>query len=179
MQAEVSLLDVQPPTPSMGVAAQLHHWLTTLASFSNAACAWPDGTALTAPAVFSPRAEVHSKVNPGMYQSEVEDLMRSGGIVLQFIDTGEAVPVRNEATDDLAMQQVAHTDLWAPIQTFYPHRVPVGDRIEGITTLGRMLVAAIESAVAIAGFDAVDKLKVRLCARTTPLYLALRLLFES
>lgn len=152
--------DVQPPSPSQGVTTQLHHWLAMLASFANATCAWPSGAELAAPRLYSPRAEAHAKVNPGMYHSEVEELMRRGGILLQFIDTGEQVPVRSEDSDDLKMQQIAHTDLWAPIQTFYPHRVPVGDRIEGVSVLGRMLVAAIESAVAIAGFDTVDKLKV-------------------
>jgi hypothetical protein len=143
------------------VVGHLRSRLSMHAGHANAVRAWPEGTELEAPYVFSPRKEARAKVNPGMYGAEVEDLLRQGGLVLQFIDVGEQVPVKNEETEDYQMVSIAHEDLWASVNTFFPHRVPVGDRIEGLSSLGRLIVAAIEQVVAVAGFDAVAKLKVR------------------
>ena len=148
-----------------GMMGQLQERMATYAAHANAARAWPDGTSLEAPYVFSPKREARAKVNPGMYTEEVETLLRNGGYVLQFIDVGETVPVRTDGSDDLVMTPIAHADLWGPVQTYFPHRVPVGDRIEGVSTLGRLIVAAVEQVVAIAGFEAIEKLKARSCSR--------------
>ena len=143
------------------LAAALHARLNTHASYANTLHVWPEGAKLEAPHIFSPRKEARAKVNPGMYAAEVDDLLKQGGLVLQIIDTGEEVPVKkSEDGEDLEMASLAHADLWGPVQTFFPHRVPVGDRLEGLSSLGRLLVAAVEQVVAVAGFEAVEKLKV-------------------
>lgn len=146
---------------SDALIGDLHARLHTWASQANTARAWPSDTKPDAPYVFTPGTAASAAMNPAAHVPAAEALIKEGGVVLQLIDNGEAIAVRSTSTDDLEMAPLAHEDLWAGVHTWLPHRVPVGDRIEGVSVLGRLLMAAIEQVVVVAGFEAVQKLKVR------------------
>jgi hypothetical protein len=153
----------EPQLTQLGVmeaVALVANRLSMHAGHANAVNAWPSGTVLEKPYIFTPHTSTHARLNPSSHVPAAEELVRNGHIVLQFIDSGEAVAVRSETSDDLVMAPLAYEDLWGGVHTWYPHRVPVGDRIEGMSVLGRLLVAAIEAVIVIAGFEGVQRLKV-------------------
>jgi hypothetical protein len=127
---------------------------------ANVACAWPDPESLETPYVFDPRTMSSTRLEPDAYVAAAERLLHDGSIVLQFIDPGETVAVSN-AVHDLIASPLAYEDLWLAVHTWFPSRVPVGDRVEGVPMLARMLVAAMEQITAVAGLEAVRSLKVR------------------
>ena len=157
---------MQEGTPSpqarSDVAEALQLRLRTYAAHANTACAWPDPDDVEPPYVYDPRAAAATRLNPAAYTAAATQLLARGGVVLQFIDAGEQVAIRHDDRDDLVATPLAYVDAWAAVHTWYPHRVPLGDRVEGVPTVARLLVASLEQLAASAGIQALDQLKVRL-----------------
>lgn len=133
--------------------------LAIYAGNANAACAWPDPDSLEPPYVFDPRTMGSTRLDSDAYVTAAERLLRDGSIVLQFIDPGESIAV-SSTIQDLTASPLAYEDLWTAMHTWFPGRVPVGDRVEGVPMLARMLVAAMEQITAVAGPEAIGRLKV-------------------
>lgn len=91
---------------------------------------------------------------------QLNEMLAAGQLVVQFVDTGEEV-VGIDARGQAKRLPLAYCDLWEPIGHFFPHRLPIGDRIEGMTVIGRLILATIEAVIIAAGQNALAKLKVR------------------
>lgn len=146
--------------PRSDVAEALQRRLRTYAAHANTACAWPDADDVEPPYIYNPRAAAATRLDPAAYTAAATQLLARGGVVLQFVDAGEQVAIRGANEDDLVATPLAYADAWAAVHTWYPHRVPLGDRVEGVPTVARLLVASLQHLAATAGAQAIAKLKV-------------------
>jgi hypothetical protein len=156
---------VEVQVPYAEVEAKMDSTLAALAlrlqMFANQANGrWINTCRVESPFVYHPTTSRTLRSDYRLRLPHLTEMLTAGQLVLQFIESGEDVVGLDERTGELTRVALAHCDLWQPIGQFFPHRLPIGDRVEGISVIGRMLLAALEGVIITAGPGALLKLKV-------------------
>ncbi|GMH39988.1 hypothetical protein BSKO_07892 [Bryopsis sp. KO-2023] len=123
---------------------------------------WVEEAEWVSPHVYDPSSLVLGRADSRLYKQIVKSMLEEGKIALQLIDAGEEMPTNSDA-DDGTLSSALTIDLWKPLQDFYPWKVPLGDRLEGLSVFSRRLLQSVVDIQKIAGVGAVKKLKVILC----------------
>mmetsp|Transcript_37263 Transcript_37263/g.82893 ORF Transcript_37263/g.82893 Transcript_37263/m.82893 type:complete len:1238 (-) Transcript_37263:319-4032(-) len=115
------------------------------------------------PTVLDPKMLQAGGVDIDMYKKVGPELLREGKLAFQLIYLGEEqVTVADDAGAE-GTEPLIKSDLWSIIAKVFPHKVPAGNRIVGLTMLDRRMLQLICEVEKLSGKHALDRLTVLLC----------------
>ncbi|KAJ9529982.1 hypothetical protein QJQ45_023232, partial [Haematococcus lacustris] len=120
------------------------------------------GSALGPPSVLDINALLAGNVDVTMYRTLCGSLLAEGKVAALVIDGGEEQVVGHDARGSELREPVVKLDLWSALARLYPHKVPNGSRVGGLTALDRRVLQLILDAERAGGPSAAARLKVLL-----------------
>ena len=103
-------------------------------------------------------------VDMKMYHGVLPDLLNKGKIAVQLTYLGEkqSMELEEEKLDESNGVPALDLDLWAAIAHLFPHRLPSGMRLNGLTLLDRQIIQTLVNVEKISNSTSVSSLYVLL-----------------